>query len=163
MQRESSDPDVRHLDSPAPSEDDAGAAWLAMYRLFRSNEVQRAAIEAADAEDLTNQQFATLLALPVDPNEGLSMRDLAEACRSTASYMTSVVDRLEERGLVGRHTNPADRRVAQVRLTEEGRGATRRAHMRLSVPPAGLCDLPADDLHTLRRLLERAADRYPWQ
>lgn len=163
VQRRSSVGSERELpDAPQPQEDDARAAWLALYRLFRSDEAQRAGVEAAEAEDLTAQQFATLLALPVDPHEGLSMRDLAAACRSTASYMTSVVDRLEERGLVGRHTDPLDRRVAHVRLTEEGRGAVRRAHARLSVPPTGLRELPPDDVHTLRLILERAAAAYPW-
>lgn len=149
-------------DDLRPRQDDAQAAWLAMYRLFRSDEAQRAGLEAGEAEDLTPQQLLAVLALPVDPNEGLSMRDLAAACRSTPSYMTSIVDRLEERGLVGRHTDPQDRRVAQVRLTEEGRGAARRVQLRLSVPPAGLRDLPADDIRTLRVLLDRAAERYPW-
>jgi DNA-binding MarR family transcriptional regulator len=48
------------------------------------------------------------------------MRDLAELLACDASNVTGIVDGLERRGLVTRQTDPADRRVKHLVLTEEG-------------------------------------------
>ncbi|MEO1194390.1 MAG: MarR family transcriptional regulator [Pseudomonadota bacterium] len=64
----------------------------------------------------------------------LSMRDLAEQLRIPASTATSLVDRLEKKGLVERSRNAADRRVIQLSLTAEGRealNAVTQEHLRL--------------------------------
>ena len=140
----------------------ASAAWLAIYRLMLSDEASRNATEAADAEGLTGQQLAALLALPLDTARGMRMRDLARRCNSTPSYLTAIVDALEGRGLVVRRPDDDDRRVRQVALTDDGLLAVGRAHSRLSVPPSGLTALSQDELRTLRDLLERAAAPYPW-
>lgn len=52
--------------------------------------------------------------------------ELAEGLGLDRSNVTSVVDRLEERGLVARRPHPDDRRVKLIALTEAGR-ATRAA------------------------------------
>ncbi len=44
----------------------------------------------------------------------------------TSGSMTAAVDRLERRGLVGRHDDPNDRRARLVRLTADGRKLIRR-------------------------------------
>jgi DNA-binding MarR family transcriptional regulator len=49
---------------------------------------------------------------------------LARASRLTSGAMTNRIDRLEERGLVARQTDPSDRRGVNVRLTERGRRLT---------------------------------------
>lgn len=49
---------------------------------------------------------------------------LARASMLTSGAMTNRIDRLEERGLVVRATDPADRRCVNVRLTERGRRLT---------------------------------------
>lgn len=64
--------------------------------------------------------------------------------------------------MVGRHADPDDRRVRQVRLTRDGLSAVIRAHERLSVPPSGIRALSASELHDLRTLLIKAAAPYPW-
>ena len=154
---------------PAPREEDlpeaerlARAAWRSMYQLFRSEEFQVQAAEAAEAAGLTEQQQYALLTLPLDDDAGLSMRALAESCRTTPSYLTSVVDALEERGLVGRHRDPDDRRVTQVRLTLDGRAVVYRTLFLLGTPPSGLQALAVEDLRHLADLLSRAAEPYPW-
>jgi DNA-binding MarR family transcriptional regulator len=45
--------------------------------------------------------------------------------------LTGIVDRLEERGLVERERNSEDRRVVEVRLTEEGMQEMRAKHARM--------------------------------
>jgi DNA-binding MarR family transcriptional regulator len=49
---------------------------------------------------------------------------LARASMLTTGAMTNRIDRLEERGLVGRATDPSDRRGVNVRLTDPGRQLT---------------------------------------
>lgn len=151
----------RSADEPSADELAAGA-WLAMYRLLRSEEATRNALDAAEAEQLTSQQFVALLALPLDTARGMRMRELARCCNSTPSYATSIVDALEERGFVVRQRDPDDRRATEVRLTDDGLQAVGRCHTRLAVPPSGLRDLSVEELRTLRDLLERAAAPYPW-
>lgn len=49
------------------------------------------------------------------------MRDLAEAFALAPSRVTSLIDRLEAEGLVGRRPHPDDRRAVLAYLTVEGR------------------------------------------
>jgi DNA-binding MarR family transcriptional regulator len=82
----------------------------------------------------------------LSPSDGLSLTaaatlatlDRSGPCRLTAlaahegvtqPAMTQLVDRLQRAGLLGRVPDPADGRVVQVRITEEGRAllARRRA------------------------------------
>ena len=51
----------------------------------------------------------------------MSLGALAEAVRVDAPYATLIVDSLEERGLVERRTDPADRRRKLVALTPAGK------------------------------------------
>ena len=61
-----------------------------------------------------------------------------------------------------RQAHPTDRRVKLVVATPEGAALARRAEEILDRPPAGLLELPADDLETLVRILARArGDRQP--
>src|ERR671933_769161 len=55
-----------------------------------------------------------------------SLADLGAATGSRRSTLTSVVDRLERRGLAERALNPADRRTFTIVLTAAGRRAARR-------------------------------------
>ncbi len=50
------------------------------------------------------------------------MKSLSGLWRCDASYVTSLVDALEVRGIVERRAHPTDRRGKTVVLTAEGRG-----------------------------------------
>jgi DNA-binding MarR family transcriptional regulator len=67
---------------------------------------------------LTPQQAHALRFL--DPARPMPMRELALAMMCDASTVTGIVDRLEDRGLVERRTNPADRRVKGLVVTPAG-------------------------------------------
>ena len=54
--------------------------------------------------------------------------ELAEYLGVTASTMSLTLKRLDEAGLIRRDRDPADRRVVNVRLTEDGRAGPRRPH-----------------------------------
>ena len=64
--------------------------------------------------------------------------------------MTQLMQRLEQRGLVVRTSDPADGRVALVSLTEEGRAALAARRQRNTRRVAELlADLPESDVHAL--------------
>lgn len=57
----------------------------------------------------------------VDAAEGESQQAIGAAIEVPASRMVSLVDELEQRGLVERRPDPADRRVRALYLTSKGR------------------------------------------
>src|SRR4051794_41828262 len=74
------------------------------------------AFEVMAEHELTVTQGFALHGL----REPRRMRDLAEELGFDASHITGVIDRLEDRGLVERRPDPADRRVKLVTLTDAG-------------------------------------------
>jgi len=68
--------------------------------------------------------------------------------------MTQLIQRLEQRGLVARSSDPADGRVALVSLTDEGRAAVAARRARSASRIAGLlADLPENDVQSLHHAL----------
>jgi len=57
----------------------------------------------------------------VEAAEGQSQQAIGEAIQVPPSRMVALVDELEQRGLVERRPDPADRRVRALFLTEKGR------------------------------------------
>ena len=82
--------------------------------------------------------------------ETLPMGQIAELLFCDASNVTLLVDRLEQRGLIERRPDPADRRVKQIAVTPAGRKLQRKVLERLFVPPAGITALSAADQRALR-------------
>lgn len=62
----------------------------------------------------------------VDAAEGRSQQAIGQAIEVPASRMVALVDELEQRGLVERRPDPADRRVRALYLTKKGRQALTR-------------------------------------
>ncbi|MDH6117721.1 DNA-binding MarR family transcriptional regulator [Kitasatospora sp. GAS204A] len=122
--------------------DQLARAAAAYYRQF--------AAMAAES-GLTLMQGKTLSLL----REPKSMRSLAELLACDASNITGIVDRLETRGLVRREVSPADRRIKNVLLTEEGERAVRRIRARVSAGLTGLERLSAEERSSLQDLLDR--------
>ncbi len=69
--------------------------------------------------NLTMPQFMMLRALQ-RLGDSSTMSELAEAAMQVSATVTGIIDRLEERELVARRQNPADRRSYQVVLTPQG-------------------------------------------
>ena len=89
----------------------------------------------------------------IQPGEAKPMKQLSERWRCDASYVTSIVDGLEERGIVERQSHPTDRRVKTVALTPEGTQLRDELLDRLHEPPAALRSLSPVQLRALRDLL----------
>lgn len=91
----------------------------------------------------------------------LTVGDLAAAEQVRSPTMTSLVNALEEAGLVARRPAPDDRRSVLVVATARGRRVLQRARARrVAELTERLTGLPARDLATLRRaagLMERVA------
>ncbi|HZD66526.1 MAG TPA: MarR family transcriptional regulator, partial [Acidimicrobiales bacterium] len=97
---------------------EAGEAWRQLRALATDPEVLARLREEFEALGLTLGVAKALLRLsPTEPN---AMRQLAGALHCDNSYVTTVVDALEERGLARREAHPRDRRVKVVVLTAAG-------------------------------------------
>lgn len=92
-----------------------------------------------------------------------SMSDLSRELGLPPSSVTGLVDRLVATGKVRRQSDPGDRRVVRVALTEKGR-RDRDRHRRLRRKRLGRLLAALDDeelrsLHAALELLAEAADR----
>jgi DNA-binding MarR family transcriptional regulator len=93
-------------------------------------------------------------------SDGISMGEMARGIGCDPSYITALVDDLDERGLARREPAPDDRRVKIIVLTDEGRVLAEEITAVLAVPPASFGSLSRAELTQLRDLLDRviAAD-----
>jgi DNA-binding MarR family transcriptional regulator len=94
----------------------------------------------------------------LNPQEGRTMRSLADEWECDASNATWIVDRLEKFGLAERRTVPHDRRVKLVVLTARGVKTKGELMEEFLTPPAALLDMDPRDLEGLRRALEKIKD-----
>jgi DNA-binding MarR family transcriptional regulator len=108
-----------------------------------------------EVAEQTGLSFGRMRALRRIAREPMSMRELATLLGVDPPNLTTVVDGLERAGLVERRAHPTDRRIRLVVATPEGAALARRADEILDRPPAGLADLPPDDLEALLRILSR--------
>jgi DNA-binding MarR family transcriptional regulator len=89
-------------------------------------------------------------------DEPKPMGKIAQLLHCDNSNVTWITDRLEERGLVERRSDPNDRRVKLIALTDEGRRVRDEISSRLAEPPAEFLALSKDDQRALRDILRRA-------
>lgn len=137
----------------APSGDDSQDAtsrevWLLMSDLVLENTRRREVSEALGMSFGRTRAIRRLARAP------MSMRELADALGIDPPNATVVVADLESQGLVRRRPHPTDGRAKLVEATRKGKDLARRADAILATPPPGLGALGADDLQTLRRILE---------
>ncbi|WP_216204663.1 MarR family winged helix-turn-helix transcriptional regulator [Amycolatopsis aidingensis] len=94
--------------------------------------------------------------LALEPGEPRPMRVIARKLGYDASNLTAVVDRLEDRGVLRRCPDPADRRVKALVATDSGLLLTRRLAERLRAGQGPVHALTVPQLRQLRGLLRRA-------
>jgi len=134
--------------TPAPTEDAAREVWLAISDLVLDNMRRR------QVSDALGMSFGRARALRRLARRPMTMGELAAALGIDPPNATGVVDDLEAQGLVRRKPHPTDRRTRLVEATRKGKGLARQADTILSTPPPALSALPAEDLQTLRRILD---------
>lgn len=103
---------------------------------------------AAGRQDLSLTSVATLSS--IDRQGPQRITTLAAAQAVSQPSMTQLVQRLEQRGLVARGSDPADGRVALVSVTDQGRAALTARRQRNAEHIARLlADLPEPDVQAL--------------
>ncbi len=122
--------------------------WLVMRRIWDHAE------ERLSPYSLSLKHNWALHAL----DEPMSMSALADRLGIDASYVTTIADQLEERGLVERRPHPTDRRVKSLALTAEGRRLREKLADELWVDAPVLDALTVDERRELWRLLSRTVD-----
>jgi MarR family transcriptional regulator, organic hydroperoxide resistance regulator len=111
--------------------------------------------DVSSEEGLSPAQLKTLFHL--EPGQGWPMRDLADHWRCDPSYVTSLADALEARGLVERRPHPSDRRVKMIALTRKGIVVRDRAFDQVADRLPALSALSASEQRMLRDLLRKLA------
>jgi len=149
----------RRQPSPRPTaEDEAVLAqvWARLSGLFvdKRNRV----FQILHDHGLTPPHGFALTMLAGGP---VRMRDLADDMRCDASYITAIVDRLEEAGLVVRRPGQADRRVKEVALTAAGEEAAAGVTKAMTAPPAVLQRLSPADRRAMLEILSRILPEPP--
>ena len=133
-----------------------GVAEDAFERLrriaFEGEHVERMAALGARMK-LSPGVIKTLMRLA--KGDGISMGEMARGIGVDPSYVTALVDDLDERGLARREPAPDDRRVKIVVLTDAGRVLAHEIDAVLSVPPAAFAALSQTELRQLRDLLDK--------
>ena len=97
---------------------------------------------------------ALILRLLVRPRP---MKELAATMLFDPSYVTALVDGLEERGLAERRPDPADRRIKLIATTSEGETARQSLQRDISQSLPGIHALTDDERSRLAQLLTKAA------
>ncbi len=83
----------------------------------------------------------------------MRMSDIAARMTCDASYITAVVDRLEEVGLAERRPSPTDRRVKEIALTPAGVRVAAEVRRAMDSPPPAIDRLGPAQLRALARLM----------
>ena len=144
------DPCSAPLDASRPD-----LTWL----LHRAAQHMRVALdEAAQAHGLSGaRDWIVLSALSTGPRQ--TQLALAHSLGLDKTTMTSLLDRMEARGLVTRGTDSHDRRARIPELTEDGRRVQAEVTgARDHVESALLAKFTKQEQHLLRELLARLAE-----
>jgi DNA-binding MarR family transcriptional regulator len=139
------------MDNPAKSKAAlARRIWEVMFAFLMRTAPDRG--RSLGRRGLTPNDSRALASL--HPQEGRTMRSLADEWECDASNATWIVDRLERFGLAERRTVPHDRRVKLVVLTARGVKTKAKLMEEFLTPPAELLDMAPIDLKALLRALK---------
>lgn len=133
---------------PESSHDDL--LWSRMMTLFAS--ARDSMFSLLLRHDLTPPHGFALTLLHEGP---MRMSDMAARMTCDASYITSVVDRLEQTGLAERRTSPTDRRVKEIALTPAGERVASEVRHTMTAPPAAIERLSVAERRTLAALMAK--------
>ena len=133
--------------------DAATDAWRFFHELMFSRQSRDRMHDACEAVGLTPGLMKALLS--VEPGRARPMKELAGEWRCDASYVTSLVDGLEERGVVERRAHPSDRRAKVLVLTPAGERAREQLLARMHRPPPCFDTLSRADVEVLRDVLAK--------
>jgi DNA-binding MarR family transcriptional regulator len=93
--------------------------------------------------------------------EPTPMRQLAVELRCDTSYITTIVDNLEEAGVARREAHRTDRRIKVVVLTPQGQALADKVAAVMGTPPDVFATLTAEETTNLRDLLRKLSPAGP--
>jgi len=133
---------------------------LQLWRLLRDRAL------ASLKDDFTARVAGCGLSLPqgkliLELGRPESQRDVARRLHYDPSNITSLADSLEERGLIERRADAADRRFRLLALTPAGEQLRASLENLLAQPPAFLQRLTQDEQQQLLLLLSKIFDTDP--
>jgi len=141
-----------HEQPPGRTEPALTEAWRLLMGLVLDQRMRWS--EVAAELGISPAGLRALLA--IDPAHPGPQRELAKALDCDPSYVTGMVDELERAGFAFRRTEPADRRLKTIALTDSGVDALRAASDGLFSPPSQFARLPPGDQRELARILRSA-------
>lgn len=106
-----------------PNTDTTRDVLVALRRIIRAIDLQSKRI--AKSSGLTTPQVMVLQSIR-DLGEVTTGR-LSDAVSLSQATVTTILDRLEQRGLIERYRSDRDRRIVHAKLTDLGRKAVRKA------------------------------------
>jgi DNA-binding MarR family transcriptional regulator len=143
--------DEPKIEPPVPDQPPRSVGFLISQLGFFSS---KRFAEALEPVGIGPREF--LLLRFVAASAGQSQQALAERLGVPASRMVALVDDLEESGLVERRSDPDDRRVRGLHLTEKGAKTLERAAQVAIEYEQGLCSsLDGDERDQLIELLQK--------
>lgn len=129
--------------------------------VMRAQQILRARVEEVLRPlELTFARYEVLMLLHFSRSGALPLVVVGSRLQVHPTSVTSVVDRLEQQGLVERRAHPTDRRTKLAAVTEEGRSLVLEATGRLNATvfaEPGLGDAQVGQLNELLRELRRNA------
>ena len=133
---------------------DACRAWRLLVEFFFA---QREHVPAA-AKRLNLSPVQCHVLQLMDPDEPVTMGQLANTLACDASNVTGLIDRLETQGLVRRRPGHRDRRVKEIEVTPAGARIRAELQRRIAGESCALGRLSAAEQKALVRLLEKLLD-----
>lgn len=130
-------------------------AWEALFRA--QVEVMRRLEADKLMSDVSLKEYDVLFALRNGSAQGVRLNQLNKRVLMHQSAFSRLLERLEARGLVARHVDPADKRGTLITLTESGRELQRimgRKHVAQIAHYVGAA-LEPDELEQLERITNK--------
>lgn len=135
------------------TEDPAAEAWRLIRSIGSNPETVADEHQLMHETGLTGGPIRALRFLPLTGS--LPMRQLAARMGCDNSYVTPLVDTLEQHGLAAREAHPTDRRIKVIVLTDQGREVAERVQRAYDTPPSAFSALTPAEAATLRDLLRK--------
>lgn len=141
--------DVGAVECAGPAQE----AWVQMREITHPPRMLEAGGKLAHELGVTHGAIRALR--PLAGAGTMTMSQLAAHLRCDGSYVTGLIDTLEQAGLAERRSDERDRRVKVVALTHKGREVARRACEVVFTPPPSFSALSPRELDQLVRLLRK--------
>ncbi len=137
-----------------PSTNSQGDEPLPRLIYDTAQRIKNLAEKLLKPHDLTIEQVQPLKILA--STSGLSQRQIGDECNKSAANLTRILDRLQNKALIERRNNPADRRASLVFLTSQGESLVRDvSEILTSFAEKSIQGVTAKDQAICRRTLEK--------